>query len=95
VRVAEFCGGLPLALRIAGVRLTADHTLSMPAMASRLADSRRRLHHLSVADIGLRHSLDLGYCRLTTCIASTDPITQRRRSARWRVGSGGFQRVED
>jgi hypothetical protein len=47
------------------MRFAADDSLSMPAMAARLADEHRRLHHLSVADIGLRPSLDLAYRRLS------------------------------
>jgi DNA-binding SARP family transcriptional activator len=62
-RVAALCGGLPLALRIAGVRLAAGDEL--PALADRLADEHRRLAHLTLADVGLRPSLDLGYRQLS------------------------------
>jgi DNA-binding SARP family transcriptional activator len=64
-RVAALCGGLPLALRVAGVRLAADDSLSMPAMAARLGDERHRLRHLSIADTGLRPVLDGAYRRLS------------------------------
>jgi len=64
-QVAQLCGGLPLALRVAGVQLGMRGVDSMRDLVRLLSDERRRLQHLSVADIGLRPSLDLGYHRLS------------------------------
>jgi transcriptional regulator with XRE-family HTH domain/tetratricopeptide (TPR) repeat protein len=59
--VVELCGGLPLALRIAGARLAARVELPVGSYARRLADERRRLDELQVGDIGVRASLALSY----------------------------------
>ncbi|MFB9836180.1 tetratricopeptide repeat protein, partial [Actinoallomurus acaciae] len=55
-RVAELCGRLPLALRIAGARLAAHPDLSLSAFADRLSDARRRLDELRHADLAVRTS---------------------------------------
>ncbi|GIJ57863.1 AfsR/SARP family transcriptional regulator [Virgisporangium aurantiacum] len=49
-RLARLCGFLPLALRIAGVRLAAAPTATVTDLAGELADTRRRLAGLSVED---------------------------------------------
>lgn len=63
-RVVELCGRLPLAIRIAGVRLDRRDGLSTRALADRLADERRRLDELATADLDVRASLDVGVERL-------------------------------
>ena len=64
VQVARCCGYLPLALRIAGARLAARPTWSVAALAERLADSRRRLDELEVAEAGVRASFQVSYQQL-------------------------------
>ena len=52
VRLAGMCGGLPLALRIAGALLIADHTLSAEELADELGDEIHRLEALRYDDGG-------------------------------------------
>lgn len=59
--VAEHCGHLPLALRIAGARLVARPHWSIRRLAERLADETRRLDELRHGDMGIRSSISLTY----------------------------------
>lgn len=56
-RIVGFCGGLPLALRVAGGRLIAHPYRGLGWLAERLIDRRRRLDELTVDDIGVRTTL--------------------------------------
>ncbi|MFF1379967.1 BTAD domain-containing putative transcriptional regulator [Streptomyces sp. NPDC058308] len=60
-RIVELCGGLPLALRIAGARLATRSHWSARTLADRLADERHRLDELSVGDLEIRAGLGLSY----------------------------------
>ncbi|MFD4631053.1 BTAD domain-containing putative transcriptional regulator [Streptomyces sp. NPDC058284] len=60
-RIVELCGGLPLALRIAGARLATRRHWSARTLAERLADERHRLDELSVGDLEVRAGLGLSY----------------------------------
>ncbi|WP_439379754.1 BTAD domain-containing putative transcriptional regulator [Amycolatopsis lexingtonensis] len=53
-RLLGQCGGLALAIRIAGVRLAARPNLRVAELAARLADDRRRLDELTAGDLGVR-----------------------------------------
>ena len=59
--VARLCGGLPLALRIAGSRLAARPHRRIGELARRLADEQRRLDELSYSGLAVRAGLDLSY----------------------------------
>ena len=59
--VAERCGYLPLALRIAGARLHARPHWSIQQLADRLADDTHRLDELKHGDMGVRPSISLTY----------------------------------
>jgi tetratricopeptide (TPR) repeat protein/transcriptional regulator with XRE-family HTH domain len=59
--VAAACGGLPLAVRIAGARLAARPHWSLGRMAELLADQRGRLDELAHGDLEVRASLSLSY----------------------------------
>ncbi|WP_436756876.1 BTAD domain-containing putative transcriptional regulator [Streptosporangium sp. V21-05] len=60
-RIAVLCGGLPLALRIAGSRLARRPSWTLEHLAGRLEDERGRLDELSAGDLAVRGSLALGY----------------------------------
>ena len=55
--VAAACGHLPLALRIAGIRLADDPGLHPAALARALSDDRRRLDELEVGGTSVRGRL--------------------------------------
>lgn len=59
--VAAYCGHLPLALRIAGARLSARPHWSIQQLSERLADETRRLDELRHGDMGIRPSISLTY----------------------------------
>jgi tetratricopeptide (TPR) repeat protein len=60
-RIADLCGHLPIALRIAGGRLAARSEWSLSWLAERLADERRRLSELRIGDLEVRAMLSLEY----------------------------------
>ncbi|MGY5309152.1 ATP-binding protein [Nocardia gipuzkoensis] len=60
-RVARLCGGLPLALRIAGARLMSRPSWTVSWFAERLADESRRLDLLALGDLEVRASFGLSY----------------------------------
>jgi DNA-binding SARP family transcriptional activator/tetratricopeptide (TPR) repeat protein len=64
-RIVELCGGLPLAVRIAGARLAARPHWEPGRLADRLADERGRLDELAFGDLEVRPSLALTYQALT------------------------------
>lgn len=63
-RVAQLCGHLPLALRIAGTRLASRPGWTMGHLADRLSDEDRRLANLTVGDVGVEAAFALSYVAL-------------------------------
>jgi DNA-binding SARP family transcriptional activator/tetratricopeptide (TPR) repeat protein len=59
--LAGLCGGLPLALRIAGARLAARPHWPVAKLAGRMADTRRGLSELVHGDLDVRASFALSY----------------------------------
>jgi DNA-binding SARP family transcriptional activator/tetratricopeptide (TPR) repeat protein len=59
--IVRLCGALPLAVRVAGARLTARPAWGLDHLAALLGDQRRRLDQLSVGDLEVRASLALSY----------------------------------
>lgn len=59
--IAERCGGLPLAVRVAGARLAQRDHWSLGALAARLEDASQRLDELRVGDLEVRASVGLSY----------------------------------
>lgn len=57
VELARLCGGLPLALRIAGVRLAAHPHWSIATLTEMLADESTRLDELTHDSVGIRSLL--------------------------------------
>ncbi|WP_433688623.1 AfsR/SARP family transcriptional regulator [Micromonospora carbonacea] len=64
LRVAERCGYLPLAIRIAGARLAARPHWPVAKLAGQLADERARLDVLRTGDLAVRSSLATSYHEL-------------------------------
>ncbi|WP_439080487.1 BTAD domain-containing putative transcriptional regulator [Streptomyces sp. WL006] len=58
-RLAELCGGLPLALRVTAARLVGRPQWTLAALANELADERGRLAFLDVDDTGVAAALRL------------------------------------
>jgi tetratricopeptide (TPR) repeat protein len=59
--IVDYCGALPLAVRIAGARLAARPAWQLSELAGRLADEHGRLDHLAAGDLEVRASLALSY----------------------------------
>jgi DNA-binding SARP family transcriptional activator len=58
-RVVDLCGGLPLAVRIAGARLAARPNWSLAEFATRLEREQARLANLMAGDLAVRGALEL------------------------------------
>lgn len=63
-RMLEWCGRLPLALRIAGQLLAAYPTWPVARLAGMLADERDRLAKLSAGDLPVRAAVEVSYRHL-------------------------------
>lgn len=59
--IVETCGGLPLAVWVAGARLAARPHWPLAKVAGALADEQRKLDELTVGHIAVRASLGLTY----------------------------------
>ncbi len=68
--LAELCGQLPLALRIAAGRLVANTDWPIARLVELLADQQNRLDELQVADVSVRATLQVSYDAL---LDSDDP----------------------
>ncbi|MEU3215196.1 BTAD domain-containing putative transcriptional regulator [Streptomyces sp. NPDC006971] len=73
-RLAELCGGLPLALRVTAARLAGRPHWTLAGLADELADERSRLTYLDVDDTGVPAAL-----RLTVQQLSPDAVHQFTR----------------
>lgn len=62
--VATLCGGVPLALAIAGHRLTGRTAWSVRHLADQLSDERARLDVLATGDVQVRSAFGLSYRQL-------------------------------
>ncbi|BCJ41905.1 hypothetical protein GCM10010168_88020 [Actinoplanes ianthinogenes] len=62
--LAELCGHLPLALRIAGARMAARPQWSVDNLVERLENEARRLDELKHSGMGIRASISLTYDHL-------------------------------
>ncbi|WP_418287528.1 AfsR/SARP family transcriptional regulator [Lentzea guizhouensis] len=62
--LVRWCGGLPLALRIAGARLAARPQWTAGLLAARLADETRRLDELRLGDVAVRSAFAVSYAEL-------------------------------
>ncbi|GGJ63227.1 ATP-binding protein [Streptomyces brasiliensis] len=64
-RVAQLCGHLPLALRVAGNWLTIRSGWNVDHLVRRLADEERRLTALTAGDVRVEAAFELSYRQLT------------------------------
>lgn len=71
------CGGIPLALRIAGARLGARATWPVSTLARRLSDQRRRLDELAIGDLAARASFEVSYRALANVGRSGEVSPER------------------
>ncbi|MGC4881078.1 BTAD domain-containing putative transcriptional regulator [Micromonospora sp. DT43] len=62
--VVDACERLPLAIRIAGIRLG-----DQPSYARQLADEKHRLDHLCLGDLNVRAAFERSYLQLTPTVA--------------------------
>ena len=72
--VLAHCGGLPLAIRIAGARLAGRPAWSVQALARRLDDQRRMLDELRTDDLAVRATLEVSYDGLRRSARGTGPV---------------------
>ncbi|MFF4808143.1 BTAD domain-containing putative transcriptional regulator [Micromonospora chersina] len=77
VDVVELCGRLPLALRIAGVRLAEREAMTVARLRERLRDERRRLDELSLDGLDVRSSFTVGFERLPAPAAGLLAVLSR------------------
>lgn len=81
--VLAVCGGLPLAIRIAGARLVSRPGWNIAGFAGRLADQRRLLDELHVDDLAVRANFDVSYASLgRSAEYGADPAGQGADPAR-------------
>jgi tetratricopeptide (TPR) repeat protein len=59
--VLAICAGLPLAIRIAGARLTARRNWTVRTLAARLADQQRRMDELTAGDLAVRACFQVSF----------------------------------
>jgi DNA-binding SARP family transcriptional activator/tetratricopeptide (TPR) repeat protein len=60
-QVLDACAGLPLAIRIAGARLVTRSGWKIQTLASRLADTRRRIDELRAGDLAVRACFQVSF----------------------------------
>ncbi|WP_214109635.1 AfsR/SARP family transcriptional regulator [Acrocarpospora catenulata] len=60
-RIVALCGHLPLAIRIAGAKLTSRRAWPLDLLAERLTNELRRLDELAVGDQEVRAGIELSY----------------------------------
>ena len=65
-RIVRLCGGLPLAVRIAGSRLRARPAWTVAHLADSLADEHSRLDELRLGNVAVRSTFATSYRELST-----------------------------
>ncbi|MFD7033444.1 BTAD domain-containing putative transcriptional regulator [Streptomyces sp. NPDC059917] len=76
--VIAVCGGMPLALRLAGARLSARPRWTMKDLARRLSVHGRALHELRAEDLHVRAALLVSYDQLAQDGGGAGPLDNRR-----------------
>ncbi|ETA71079.1 AfsR/SARP family transcriptional regulator [Actinospica robiniae] len=88
------CGGLPLALHIAGTRLAARPEWSVTAFAEILADERCRLDELCGDGLSVRASFAVSYRALTEATGAAGAAAERAARLFGRLGRAGSTFVD-
>jgi DNA-binding SARP family transcriptional activator len=90
--VLTICAGLPLAIRIAGARLTARRGWSVRTLAGRLADQRRRIDELTAGDLAVRACFQVSFDTLPRRLVGDgiDPAHVFRMLGVWQGPSIGL-----
>ena len=85
-RVLAACAGLPLAIRIAGVRLAARTSWTVQALAGKLADERRRIDEFKAGDLAVRACFQVSFDSLPPAggPGRPDPARAFRLLGLWR-----------
>jgi hypothetical protein len=83
LRLIDLCAGLPLALRIAMLRLSARPYWRIRDLANRLADPVTRLDELVAGSLSLRGSLAMSYARLPAGPIGSTPARAFRLLGLW------------
>jgi len=93
--VLTVCAGLPLAIRIAGARLTARRGWSVQTLAARLADQRRRMDELTAGDLAVRACFQVSFDALPRPAqpGGADPAHVFRLLGVWQGPSIGLSAV--
>ncbi|MDQ0904920.1 tetratricopeptide (TPR) repeat protein/transcriptional regulator with XRE-family HTH domain [Streptomyces canus] len=65
-KIAQYCGHLPLALRLAGSWLAVNRTAPVARLVERLAPDEERLRTLAARDLEVSAAFDLSYRQLST-----------------------------
>jgi DNA-binding SARP family transcriptional activator len=82
--VLAICAGLPLAIRIAGARLTARRNWTVRTLADRLADQRRRMDELTAGDLAVRACFQVSFDTLPRLVGNeVDPAHAFRLLGVW------------
>ena len=68
-RIVQLCGHLPLAVRVAGIRLAAKRRWPLARLVRRLSDDRHRLGELTVGNLSVRGRLQTQYDALDPAAA--------------------------
>ena len=77
-RLAQLCGGLPLALRIAGNRLVSRPGWSAADFVDRLADEERRLDQLRAGDLKVASAFGMSDEQLADSARRVEPARRAR-----------------
>ncbi|MEW1780474.1 tetratricopeptide repeat protein [Streptomyces sp. NPDC086777] len=90
LEIVQFCGRLPLALRIVGGKIAMREDLTLRQMRARLEDERARLHELVYEDLSLQACLSLTYRDLPEAIRRAVGLMSSLPAGKltdWHVGS--------
>jgi DNA-binding SARP family transcriptional activator len=83
-QVLAACAGLPLAIRIAGVRLAARTGWTIQALAGKLADERRRIDEFKAGDLAVRTCFQVSFGSLPAAgPGRPDPVRAFRLLGLW------------